>query len=74
MTWLATPAANKLANLLLASDMAYHLAGTPHAVFLMKHRHKYRGQARKEIEKLIALGDDISEWMKIFFEEIKNGY
>ena len=65
-------AAGKLARLLILADTANHLTGETHEAFLRKHVRKYKGQARKEIERVIALGPDIPTWMKFFFEEIRS--
>lgn len=67
-------AAHKIFNLVQAAELKHRLDGTPHAEFLGRKRHKVHGQARKELDRIVALGDDAGRFVEIFlgsFEEYR---
>lgn len=61
----------KLFQELTHAEVAYRLKGEPHAVFLSRRRHRYRGQCRKELERVIALGLNAGRFVDFFIKEFE---
>jgi len=61
----------KLFQELTHSEVAYLLNGESHAVFLSRRRHRYHGQCRKQLERVIALGPNASRFVDLFIKEFE---
>jgi len=50
--------ARKMFNLLQEAELAAHLAGINRRAYLVKHRARHVGQVRREVDRIIKLGED----------------
>jgi hypothetical protein len=66
--------AQKLFTELTNAEMAHLETGISHAAFLAMRRHKYNGEARRELDRVIALGMDARRFIAIFLAEFEGEY
>lgn len=66
--------AQKLFQELTHAELAHLETGVTHAGFLSMRRHRYNGEVRRELEKIIALGADCGRFVGIFLAEFEGEY
>lgn len=64
--------ASKILDILLHADIAHHTKGISYQEFLTPHYHRSKGELRKELGKILALGDDMYTFIGIFIQELIN--
>lgn len=62
-------AAQKLFDLLQASELAFQMNGEPHAQFLARKLPGTVGQVRRELRRIVALGPDAGVFVDVFLRE-----
>lgn len=67
-------AAQKLFRELTNAELAHLETGVTHEGFLSMRRHRYNGEVRRELEKIIALGADCGRFVGIFLAEFEGEY
>ena len=61
--------AQRLFDLLQQAELAYLLKQQPHAEYLRPHMRKSRGQLKRELERICALGDQAGVFIDYFLKE-----
>jgi hypothetical protein len=61
--------AQRLFDLLQQAEMAYHLNGVRHADYLKPYHSRAVGQLRRELGRIIALGDNAARFCDYFLKE-----
>jgi hypothetical protein len=61
--------AQKLFDEIQQAELAFQLKGTPHAEYLRTRRHRHLGQARRELDRIVALGTHAGTFVSFFLAE-----
>ncbi|MGI9160798.1 MAG: hypothetical protein ACR2K1_13695 [Saprospiraceae bacterium] len=61
--------AQRLLDLLQESEMAYRLRGVAHSDYLRRRAHQYKGQTRRELNRIVDLGPDAGRLVDYFLKE-----
>lgn len=61
--------AQRLFDLLQESELAYRLRGEAHADYLRRRAHQYKGQTRRELNRIVDLGPDAGRLVDYFLKE-----
>lgn len=65
--------AQKLLQVFLDADLQFHLAGTPHHMYLYKSAYRHLGQTRRLLLKVANLGPEgAKRWMGYFIESMNS--
>lgn len=63
--------AQRLFDLLQQAELAYLLKGQSHAEYLKPHMHRAQGQLKRELTRIVALGDQAGVFVDYFIKEFE---
>lgn len=63
---------DKLFNELTAAEVAHRMTGISVAEFLKRRANRHKGEVRKHMLRVAALGDGADRWMSYFIEGLED--
>lgn len=61
--------AQRLFNEFQQAELAYQIAGTPHAEYLRRRRQHHLGETRRELDRVVSLGEKAGVFVDFFLRE-----